>query len=260
MVGVAGLAVLGMTATLAGAQTDPVPEAAAPKAKPRLYRYESYWAFPPAHWGDVDKDNATGSQKVLAPALADGTLLGYGDGENLVRPEGGFTHDNWWQATSWADLTKVLEAFQKGSGSSSPLLVSSTQHWSQVYDSRFYNWKAGSWKGAYQRRITYKLKPDADAGDAIPALGSFWVPLFEKLLADGTIVEYEIDHSLINSTESAGEIVFVFVTPNAEGRDKYTATYNAALLKNALLAPAKASLLFDATPHDDWVRVNATYK
>ena len=144
MMGVAGLAVLGVTATSAGAQTDAVPEAAAPKEKPRLYRYESYWAFPPAQWGDVDKNNATGKQKVLAPALADGTLLVYGDAENLVRPEGGFTHDNWWQANSWAGVTKVLDAFHKGGGSSSPLLVSSTQHWSQVYVSRFYNWKAGS--------------------------------------------------------------------------------------------------------------------
>ncbi len=29
-----------------------------------------------AHWADVDKDNATGNQKILAPALADGTLVG----------------------------------------------------------------------------------------------------------------------------------------------------------------------------------------
>jgi hypothetical protein len=260
LVGVAGLAVIGMTATLAGAQTDAVPEAAAPKEKPRLYRYESCWAISPAHWGDVDKDNATGNQKVLAPALADGTLLGYGDGENLVNPGEGFTHDNWWHANSWAGLTKVLEAFHKGGGSSSPLLVSSTKHWSQVYVSRFYNWKAGSWKGAYEHRHAYKLKPDNDANGGIPALSSFWVPLFEKLLADGTIVEYEIDRSLVNSTESAGEIVFVYLTPNAEGQDKYNAAYNAALYKNALLAPAKASLLFDETPHDEWIRVNATYK
>jgi hypothetical protein len=67
MVGVAGLAVLGMTATLAGAQADAV------KEKPRLYRYDSYWVFPRAHWGDLDKDNAAGNQKILAPALADGT-------------------------------------------------------------------------------------------------------------------------------------------------------------------------------------------
>ena len=88
MVGVAGLVVLGMTATLAGAQTGEV------KEKPRLYRYVSYWTFPRAHWGDVDKDNAAGNQKILAPALADGTLVGYGDAENLMHSAEGFTHAN----------------------------------------------------------------------------------------------------------------------------------------------------------------------
>ena len=86
--GVAGLAVLGMSATLAGAQTVEV------KEKPPLYRYVSYWTFPRAHWADVDKDNATGNQKILAPALADGTLVGYGDGENQVHSAEGFTHAN----------------------------------------------------------------------------------------------------------------------------------------------------------------------
>ena len=92
MTGVAGLAVLGMTATLASAQTIEV------KEKPALYRYVSYWAFPRAHWGDVDKDNATGNQKILAPALGDATLVGYGDDENKVHSAEGFTHGNWWQA------------------------------------------------------------------------------------------------------------------------------------------------------------------
>jgi hypothetical protein len=117
MMGVAGLAVLGMTATLAGAQTVGV------KEKPPLYRYVSYWTFPRAHWADVAKDNATGNQKILAPALADGTLVGYGDDENQVHSAEGFTHNNWWQANSIAGLMKVLEAFQKGGSSSSPLLV-----------------------------------------------------------------------------------------------------------------------------------------
>ena len=70
MMGIAGSAVLGMSATLAGAQTVEV------KEKPPLYRYVSYWTLPRAHWADVDKDHATGNQKILAPALADGTLVG----------------------------------------------------------------------------------------------------------------------------------------------------------------------------------------
>jgi hypothetical protein len=124
MVGVVALAVLGMTATLAGAQPVGV------KEKPPLYLYVSYWAFPRAHWADADKDNATASQKILA--LADGTHVGYGDDENQVHSADSFTHDNWWQANSIAGLMKALEAFHKSGGWSSPLLVSSTRHWDQI--------------------------------------------------------------------------------------------------------------------------------
>src|SRR5258708_22455515 len=108
MMGVAGLAVLGMTATSASAQTDAV------KEKPPLVRYEAYWTIPPAHWGDVDKDNATSNQKALAPALADGTLVGYGDNENVVRSRRPLTHSNWWLADSTAAAMSVLDAFENG--------------------------------------------------------------------------------------------------------------------------------------------------
>jgi hypothetical protein len=256
MMGVAGLAVLGMTGTLAGAQTVEV------KGKPPLYRYESYWAFPRAHWADVDKDNVTRSQKVLAPALADGTLVGYGDDENLVHhsPEG-FTHDNWWQANSVAGLMKVIEALRKGGSSSSPLLVSATQHWDQMFVSRFYHWKAGSWKGAYGYKATYKLKPDApDTDDVMQTLSSFYVPVFEKMLADGTIVEYEIDREMYHNTDSRPHVLFVFLMPSAEGLDKFRVTLNAALSANPLIVPAFASMMVNFTPQSAYVRVNATYK
>ena len=56
---------------MAGAQTDEL------KGKPPQFRYVSYWTFPRAHWADVDKDNATDSQKILAPALADSPIVAY---------------------------------------------------------------------------------------------------------------------------------------------------------------------------------------
>ncbi len=253
--GVSGLAVLGMTATLAGAQSVKV------KEKPPLYRYVSNWTFPRAHWGDVDKDNATDYQKVFAPSLADGTLVGYGDDENQVHSAEGFTHDNWWQAKSLAGLMKVLVAFHHGGGGSSPLLVSSTEHWDQIYISNFYNWKSGTWKDAYRYAGTYKLKPDApDADDAVRTLSRFYVPVFERMLADGTIVEYEIDREVIHTTDSRARIHFSFVMPSAEGLDKFQVALGAALDENSLIGPAFGSMMVNFTPQVDFVRVNATYK
>ena len=54
---------------------------------------------------------------------------------------------------------------------------------------------------------------------------SFIVPLLEKLLADGSIVEYEIDTEAIH-TEAPGTFWIDVIAPNADGLDKL----NAALL------------------------------
>jgi len=43
------------------------------------------------------------------------------------------------------------------------------------------------------------------------------VPLFEKLLADSTIVEYEIDRELIRKTDSPAKFVYLVVTPSVRG-------------------------------------------
>lgn len=252
---VGGLLLLGMTATLADAQTDEV------KAKPPLYRYVSYWTFPQARWADLDKEGAPGSQNIFAAALADGALVGYGDDENQVHSAEGFTHARWLQAKSFASLMKVIETLHKGGGSSSPLLVSSTRHWDQIYVSSFYNWKAGSWKGAYGYAGTSKLKPDApSAGDAVRALSSFYVPVFEKMLSDGTIVEYEIDREIIHTTDARGQIHFSFVVPNAEGLDKFQAALGAAIDQNSLIVPAFDSMTFPFREQFDFVKVNATFK
>jgi len=242
-----------VTATLAGAQTAEV------KEKPLLYKYVSYWTFPRAHWGDVDKDNATANQKILAPALADGTLVGYGDDENLVHFAEGFTHANWWQASSRAGVMKVLAALHKGGGSSSPLLVSSTKHWDQVFVSRFYNWKAGSWKGAYGYRFAYNVKPGVAPRDVAEMLSTFYVPILEKQLADGIIVEYEIDSEYVHSADSPGQVIVSLVAPSAEDLDKlaFPVSDNEGLMIEA----AKASVITNRdSPHIEYLRVNVTYK
>jgi hypothetical protein len=71
MMGVAGLAVLGMTATLAGAQTVEV------KEKPSLYRYVSCWRLPSAE--GLDKFRAA-----LGAALDENSLIGPAFGSMMV--------------------------------------------------------------------------------------------------------------------------------------------------------------------------------
>jgi hypothetical protein len=252
--GVAVLAAVGAAAVPALAQTAEV------KEKPRLYTYEASWTFPRARWGEVDKDNATSTQKALAPALSDGTLVGYGDDDVEVHTADGPTHDNWWQSYSMAGLMKVLEALGKGpSPTGSALILSSTKHWDQILVSRFYNWKPGSWKGAYGYSSIYKLKADAP-NDAVELLSKrAFVPLLEKLLNDGTIVEYEIDEETVH-TESPDRFFIYYLTPTADGLDKVNAAVRGAVREDPLLGPAFGSMVDFSAHRDMLTRGNATYK
>jgi len=251
--GVAALAALSTALAPALAQTAEV------KERPRLYTYEAFWTIPRAHWGDVAKENAS-NQKILASALADGTLVGYGDDETLVHTADGATHDDWWQAHSMAGLMKVLDAFYKsGSTTSSPAIMSATKHWDAVYVSRFYDWKPGTWKGAYGHASSYRLKPDAPDNAVETMSKTVFVPLLENLLADGSIVEYEIDEETIH-TESPDQFFIYYMTPTAEGLDKVNAAIRDVVRENALIGPALGAMI-DYTPHRDvLVRAEATYK
>jgi len=160
---------------------------------------------------------------------------------------------------SMAGLLNVLDQFYKSGSATSTVLSSATKHWDSIYVSRYYNWHAGSWKDVYTRGSSYKLKADAPA-DAVDVLSkNLFVPLMEKLLADGTLHEYEVDIQAIH-TEAPGTFYLFFITANAEGLDKVNAALRDAMKANPLGGLAFDSMV-DFTPHrDELTRTNATYK
>src|ERR1700731_4559845 len=100
----AGVCTLAMTAALvlpARAQDEP-------KEKPPMYSYVGFWNNPRAQWSEMEKNNAA-EQKILDKALADGAMLSYGNGLNLVHTADGITHDDWWSAMSMAAMLNVLD-------------------------------------------------------------------------------------------------------------------------------------------------------
>jgi hypothetical protein len=226
------------------------------KEKPRMYTYFATWEFPRARWGEVEKATAT-TAKLLDQAIGSGTLVGYGDDAAVVHQAEGPTHDNWWSALSEAGVLDVLDSVMKGGPV--PVLASATKHSDAIYVSRFYNWRAGSYKGAYTHAASYKLKADAPE-DAVESISkNFIVPLMEKLLAAGTIVEYEVDEEAIH-TESPDMFWVGYICPTSAGLDKANAALGEALKANPFAGPAFGSMV-DLTPHRDFLlRSNVTYK
>lgn len=248
----AGLCVFGMWALQASAQTSEV------KEKPPMYSYVSNWSIPRAQWGEMQKANAA-DQKILDQAIANGTIVAYGNDVNLVHEADGATHDDWWSAMSLAGLINVLDQFYKTGTATSPVLASATKHWDSVYVSRYYNWRPGSWKDGYTHVSSYKLKADAP-DDAVDTLSKgLVVPLMEKMMADGTLHEYEIDTEAIH-TDAPGTFLIVYIATNADGLDKVNAAIRQALKSNPLGGPAFGSMVESSAHRDYLARTNATYK
>jgi len=253
---VAGLCALALAVSAgvpARAQTSEV------KEKPPMYTYVGNWAIPRAQWADMEKQAAGNQKNIMEKAIADGTIVAYGADLNLIHQSDGATHDSWWSSMSMAGLLNVLDQSYKSGNATSPVLASATKHWDELFVSRYYNWHAGSWKDVYTRVATYKLKPDAP-DDAVDTLSkNLFVPLLEKLLADGSIHEYEIDTEAIH-TEAPGTFAVVIIAANAAGLDKFNAAVRDSVKSSPLAGPALGAMV-DFAPHRDYLaRTNATYK
>ena len=228
------------------------------KDKPPLYTYEAFWVVPRPKWVEFEKANPA-EQKALDKAIASGEIVSYGSDSAVVHDPEGATHDNWWQSMSMAGTLAVLDELEKVGGGANSVLNSATKHWDNMWVSRFYNWHAGSWQGAYSYAVSYTLKPDAP-DDAVEVLAqNMLVPLLEKLLADGTIVEYEIDQQAIHS-DAPGTFVIDYITPTAAGLDKVNAAIRATSKTSPLSGQALVSMVDFSKHRDTLTRTTATYK
>jgi len=226
--------------------------------KPPMFTYLADWQIPRANWPDMDKANSAGNA-ILEKALADGTIVGYGDDENLVHQPDAETHDNWWSAMSLGGLIKVLDQFLASPGTTSPVLASATGHWDNIFISRYYNWHSGSYKSGYTHISAYKMRPDA-AGDAIDTLSqNMVVPLLEKMLADGTILEYEIDTQAIH-TQEPGTFWIAYTAAKPEGLDKVQTAILDTLQAHPLSGPAFDSMTDYGGHRDELIQGDGTYK
>jgi hypothetical protein len=227
------------------------------KEKPPMYSYIANWEVPRAHWADVDKATAPVND-ALQKSFDDGTIVGYGKDVNLVHQPDTPTHDVWWSAMSMAGLIKTLDRIHAASNTNSDTLNDS-KHWDQVLVSRYYNWKPGPYKDAYTELSVYKLKSDAPDDGLDNLAKHLVVPVLEKLLADGTLLEYEIDTMAIH-TSAPGEFYIVTLTPTPEGLDTVHAAIVAAVKDHPLGIQAFDSETDGSAHRDGLAKSDGVYK
>lgn len=247
---VAGLAASGL-ARIAVAET---PEA---KEKPPLYTYVANWEYPRASWPQVEKGGDV-TARTLAHRLDAGQLQGFGSDAAIIHTEHGMTHDTFFSGLSLAAVLGALDDLEKANAAP-PVAATATRHWDSLYISRHYNWRAGTWKGAYARWSSYTLKPDA-APETVDLLArTFFVPMFEKLLAEGAIVEYEIDVETVH-TQSMANFGLLFIAPTAEGLDKVNVALSEAGRATPLAGVTLGASVDSGLHRDELMRTTATYR
>jgi hypothetical protein len=248
----AAVCTLAVSAVCASAQMQEV------KEKPRMYTYVAFWTIPRAQWADYAKQTAS-EEKMMQKGIADGSIIGYGEDQNLLHSQDGSTHDDWFSSMSEAGLLNLLDQIYKSGSTTSAVDISATRHSDSMFVSRFYNWHPGSYKGVYSEASMYKLKEDAPENAVEMLSKTLLVPLFEKLLADGVIHEYEIDTEAVHS-DSPGTFWIDYIAANAEALDKVNEAVRDAQKASPLGASAFGSMI-DYKQHRDYlVRTNATYK
>ena len=132
-----------------------------------------------------------------------------------------------------ASVLNVLDKVATSGAPTSSVVASATKHADGIFVSHYYNWRPGTYKGAYTRVSYYKLKADVPA-EAIESLSKHLIaPLLEKLVADGSLIEYEIDTQAIH-TEAPGAFWIDVIATNAGGLDKLNmALHDAAKSESA---------------------------
>jgi len=182
-----------------------------------IFTYVAEWGVPRAQWGEMEKVNAE-NKALLDSLVADGTLLGYGTFENRIHSDGGYTHGSWWQASSIGNVMKVLEKFYSRPASVTSSVQAASKHQDYLMVSNIYGFKSFTNATGYLRVISAQFKPGKEE-EFMAAYTHYVKPVYDKLLADGTIVAYQFDTEY-NIENAPGRYFSVIVARDAASLDK----------------------------------------
>ncbi len=231
-----GLCVL--TLLLALAVVGPLHAQTAAQEKPAVYTYVAEWDVPRAQWGDMTKLDDS-ERPLLDKLVADGTLIGYGAYTNLIHQEGEPTHGSWFSATSEGNLLKTLEAIYARPGGVTTPVQAASKHWDLILTGDIYNYKPGS-SGGYLTWSRWELKPGSMHSYS-ELTKSVFVPILEKLLADGTITSYGLLREDYHQ-QKLGTIFEYYTAPDAANLDKVNKAFDDAFTSNPAFGDAIRSL------------------
>jgi len=222
------------------------------KEKPSVYIYVAEWAVPRADWPAYEKSDGA-NKAVMEKLMADGTIIGYGFFKTIIHVEGAPTHGAWWSATSIANLMKALNVLTSQTGPAFEVqgkIFAESKHFDLLLVTHHDGSRSGAFENAYLRVGTYKSKP-GESEAAEKATKAYIVPLLEKLLADGVLLSYSVDHESIH-TDDPATFNIAIIARDAESLDKFYAALEAHSKDDPTGGPAFGAAT-DSSAHRDFL-------
>lgn len=216
------------------------------------YTYVSEWAVPRAQWAAFEKQDES-SVANMKKNVADGLLVAWGNETTRVHTSDGFTHAEWFTATSRENLLKVLE--EQWTGATNASYVAATKHADLFLHTIAHGGKAGASGTGYLRVASYQAKPGAE--DALQDLLMGKVKAFlDSEAAKGNVTLYNIDVEDIHSDAPGGyDLAMLF--PDGAAMDRFYADFDAIGKSDPTVGVAFGSLTVSKDHRDDLGRVTA---
>lgn len=192
------------------------PKPAAAQTAQDYYTYVSQWAVPRAQWDAFAKQEESDISR-MKQLVADGTIIAWGNDEVRVHQEDGYTHAEWFTATSRANLLKALE--EQWTTATNASYVSSTKHSDLFLHTIGHGGNGVSNGTGYLRVAFYQAKPgEAEALQSL--LMKNIKPFLDSAVANGTLTMYNIDQEDIH-TSAPGGYNLAMLFPDGAAMDKF---------------------------------------
>jgi len=120
------------------------------------YTYVSEWNVPRGQWGAFEKERDQ-QNAALQHLVADGTIIAWGSDANYVHTEDGYTHEDFFVATSRAGILKALETLRPPATGGS--YTSVTKHKDMFLHTMAHGGKTSSATTGYVRVGSWTAKP-----------------------------------------------------------------------------------------------------